>query len=407
MRQIYISRDIENIVKATARQFPALIITGPRQSGKTTLLKHLFSKHHGYVSMDDPGLRLMATEEPCMFFQNYKPPLIIDEIQYAPQLLSYIKMMIDKRRSLAGQFLLTGSQIFPLMARVSESLAGRIAVFNLLSFSLREQFYSAMPHNIELLKEMTLKGGFPEVSLKKDINLEIWFSSYLQTYLERDVRQLRQIGDLSDFQRFLQLLAAFNGQSVNLSNFSRDLGVAVNTIKAWISILEASGQVITVKPFYMNKGKRIIKSPKVYFLDTGLLCYLSGIVSTSQVFRGPLSGQLLETAVLGELVRNFCNCGKLPRIFWWRTSYGEEVDFIVEDRGKLIPIEVKLSAKADSKIIKGLSSFGGLFPGKIDTAYLVNLSTEKMLLGKQIVSLPFFELVNRPLLRTKRHISTL
>ncbi|MEK6728142.1 MAG: ATP-binding protein [Candidatus Omnitrophota bacterium] len=398
MPHSYITRDIEGIVKTSARQFPALIITGPRQSGKTTLLKHLFLKDYTYVAMDAPALRLMAREEPDMFFQNHKPPLIIDEIQYAPELLSHIKIMIDKKRSLAGQFLLTGSQVFPLMAKVSESLAGRIAVFNLLSFSLREQFGSSMPNNIQLLKEKVLKGGFPEVSLKKGINLEVWFSSYLQTYLERDVRQLRQIGDLGDFQRFLQLLAAFNGQAINLSNFSRDLGVAVNTIKAWISILEASGQIITIKPFYMNKGKRIIKSPKVYFLDTGLLCYLSGIVSVPQVFKGPLSGQLLETIVLCEIIRDFHSLGKIPRIFWWRTSYGEEVDFIIEDKGKLIPIEVKLSAKADTKIIKGLSSFCALFSDKIDTAYLVNLASEKLILGKQIVSMPFFELINKPLL---------
>lgn len=397
MLQAYIPRDIEKVVKDSARQFPALIITGPRQSGKTTLLKHLFSKNHNYVSMDDPALRLMAADDPEIFFRNHKPPVIIDEIQYAPELLSHIKILIDKKRSVYGQFLLTGSQVFPLMARVGESLAGRIAVFNLLSFSLGEQFGGVMPYNIELLREKTLKGGFPEASLKKNINLEVWFSSYLQTYLERDVRQLRQIGDLSDFQRFLQLLAAFNGQTLSLSNFSRDLGVAVNTIKAWISILEASGQIVTIKPFYLNKGKRIIKSPKVYFLDTGLLCYLSGVVSGEQVFKGPLSGQLFETLVLGEIIRNFHSRGQAPRIFWWRTSYGEEVDFIVEDRGRLIPIEVKLSAKTDSEIIKGLVSFCRLFPGRIDTAYLLNLSSEKMILHKQIHCLPFFEFVNRHL----------
>lgn len=401
MPQIYIKRDIEAVVKASAKQFPALIITGPRQSGKTTLLKHLFLKNHTYVSMDDPALRLMATEEPWIFFQNYKPPIIIDEIQYTPELLSHIKIMIDKKRDAKGQFLLTGSQVFPLMARVSESLAGRIAVFNLLSFSLHERFPLKLPHGIAIIKEAVLKGGFPEISLKKNSNLEVWFSSYLQTYLERDVRQLRQIGDLGDFQRFLQLLAAFNGQIINLSNFSRDLGVAVNTIKAWISILEASGQVLTIKPFYMNKGKRIIKSSKIYFLDTGLLCYLSGIESVSQVFKGPLSGQLLETLVLGEIIRNFHALGKLPRIFWWRTSYGEEVDFIIENKGKLIPIEVKLSAKSDQSVIKSLSSFCGLFADKIDTGYLINLSSERTILGRQMIFLPLFNFVNEPLLRKK------
>lgn len=401
MAQVYFKRDIEAVVKAAAKQFPTLIITGPRQSGKTTLLEHLFSKTHTYVSMDDPALRLMATKEPKLFFMNYKPPLIIDEIQYAPELFSHIKIIIDKKRNLSGQFLLTGSQVFPLMARVSESLAGRIAVFNLLSFSLGERFALKMPQEIDMVKEFILRGGFPDISLRKDADLEVWFSSYLQTYLERDVRQLRQIGDLGDFQRFLQLLAAFNGQIANLSNLSRDLGVAVNTIKAWISILEASGQVILIKPFYMNKGKRIIKSPKIYFLDTGLLCYLSGIESVSQVFKGPLSGQLFETIVLGEIIRNFYSLGKLLRIFWWRTSNGEEVDFIVEDKGKLIPIEVKLTAKSDSRVIKALSSFCALFSDKVDTGYLINLSTEKLSLSKHITSLPFFDLVNSSLLSKK------
>lgn len=398
METVYLNRDIEAVVKACAKQFPALIVTGPRQSGKTTLLQHLFAKDYARVSMDNPALRLMAVEEPDIFFKNHQPPMIIDEIQYTPELLSHIKIMIDKKRHLPGQFLLTGSQIFPLMARVSESLAGRIAVFNLLSFSLRERLCPKMPYEIEILKEAVLTGGFPEVSLKKKINLEVWFSSYLQTYLERDVRQLRQIGDLGDFQRFLQLLAAFNGQTVQLSNFSRDLGVAVNTIKAWLSILEASGQVITIKPFYLNKGKRIIKNSKVYFLDTGLLCYLSGIVSVSQVFKGPFSGQLFETIVLGEIIRNFHNLGKMPRVFWWRTSYGEEVDFIVEDKGKLIPIEVKLTGKADPNVIKGLSAFCKLFSGKIDAAYLINLAAEKVILGKQTTALPFYDFVNTPLI---------
>ncbi|MBU2102162.1 MAG: ATP-binding protein, partial [Candidatus Omnitrophica bacterium] len=328
----YVTRDIEPIIKTAAAQFPSIILTGPRQSGKTTLLQHLFSKKYTYVSMDDPASRLMATDEPVLFFQNYKPPVIIDEIQYAPKLLSYIKIMIDKKRNVAGQFLLTGSQLFPLMAHVSESLAGRIAVFNLLSFSFSELSGRAVPHDMQALKHLVLRGGFPEVNIRKNINLELWFSGYLQTYLERDVRQLRQIGDLADFQRFLQLLAAFNGQVMNLSSFSRDLGVAVNTVKAWVSVLEASGQIVTIKPFYANKGKRIIKSPKIYFLDTGLWCYLSGVVSSAQVFKGSLSGQLLETVVLGEIMRSFHARGKIPRIFWWRTSYGEEVDFIIEDK---------------------------------------------------------------------------
>jgi len=392
----YAARDIERILKQAVKQFPSVIVTGPRQSGKTTLLKHLFSKSHNYVSLDNPDLRLMATKEPALFFENFAPPLIIDEIQYAPQLFPYIKIIIDKSREAKGQFLLTGSQIFPLMAKVGESLAGRIAVFTLLSLSFKEQFVRDIARNlrdIEGLKNRILVGGFPEPALAQRVNTELWFASYLQTYLERDVRQLRQIGDLGDFQRFLQLLAAFNGQTINFSILSRDLGIAVNTIKAWFSVLEASGQIISLKPFYLNKGKRIIKSPKVYFLDTGLLCYLSGISSKKQIFKGPLSGQMLETAVIGEVVRNFYNQGKIPRIFWWRTAHGDEVDFIIEDKGKIIPVEVKLSANINSNMAKGLSSFCKLFYEKIDKAFLINLSKEKLAIQKKIVAIPFTEFI--------------
>jgi predicted AAA+ superfamily ATPase len=391
----YIKRDIEAIFETAVRQFPSVIVTGPRQSGKTTLLQHLFGMSHNYVTMDNPSIRLMATREPELFFENHKPPLIIDEIQYTPQLFSYIKILIDKQRTKNGQFLLTGSQLFPLMAKASDSLAGRIATLTLLPLSIREQFPANTALSIDLIKKIGLNGGFPEIAVKKDLNLELWFMSYLQTYLERDVRQLRQIGDLGDFQKFLELMAAFNGQVLNLSSISRDLGVAVNTVKAWISIVEASNQVISIKPFYLNKGKRLIKSPKVYFMDSGLLCYLSGISHTQQVFKGPLSGQLFETIVLSEVIKSFWNKGKIPKIFWWRTSYGEEVDFIIEDKNRIIPVEVKLSSKANTEMVKGLKTFCKLFSDKIDKAFLVNLSGERVILDKKITAIPFSEFVNQ------------
>jgi len=387
----YVSRDIEKILMSSVKMFPSVIVTGPRQSGKTTLLKHLFSKTHSYVSMDNPDLRLMAINETELFFKNYKPPIIIDEVQYVPQIFSYIKMLIDKDRHEFGQFILTGSQLFPLMANVGESLAGRIGVFTLLPFSIEEQINKNKPFNNDMLKRFTLRGGFPEVTLNKAINPELWFAGYLQTYLERDVRQLRQIGSLVDFQRFLQLIAAFNGQAVNLSSLSRDLGVAINTIKAWLSVLEASSQIILIKPFYLNKGKRIIKSPKIYFLDTGLLCYLSGISSINQIFKGPLSGQLFETVVIGEIVKRFYNNGKIPKIYWWRTSYGEEVDFVIEDKGKITPIEVKLSANINMEMAKGLINFYNLFSDKIERGFLINLSQDKIKFNDKIESISFID----------------
>ncbi|MFH1227257.1 MAG: ATP-binding protein [Planctomycetota bacterium] len=389
---MYIRRDIEDTLKKAAKQFPALIVAGPRQSGKTTLLRHLFAASHRYVSMDNPDTRLMASQDPAFFLENYPPPLIIDEVQYAPGIFPYLKELIDKKRNARGQFLLTGSQSFPLMARVTESLAGRMAVFNLLGLSLAEQFTDGPRMPLASLKKRVLNGSFPEIATKSGLNSQWWFAGYLQTYLERDLRQLRQVGDLTDFQRFLQLLAAFNGQIMNLSGLSRDLGVAVNTVKGWISILEASGQIVSIKPFYMNRGKRIIKSPKIYFLDTGLLCYLNGLTSPAQVFKGMASGQLFETLVLGEIIRTFYNKGVVPRIFWWRTSNGEEVDFVIEHRARVIPIEVKLSSRATPQMARSLASFIRLFAEKIDRGILLTLLSQPLKLDKKITALPFGEL---------------
>lgn len=387
----YLVRDCEKALVRASGQFPALIITGPRQSGKTTLFKHLFGKTHTYISLDDPNIRLMAIDDPGLFLKNYPPPVVIDEIQYAPGLFSFIKIMIDKNRDAAGQFLLTGSQSFPLMQNVADSLAGRIAVFTLLSFSLRERLHAGEALGLLPLKKEILRGGFPDLFVHEALDSSLWFASYLQTYLERDVREVRKVGDLTDFQRFLELLAAFNGQVLNLSGMSRDLGVAVNTVKSWLSVLEASHQVMLVKPFYMNKGKRIIKSPKVYFLDTGLLCHLNGLSEPAQVFKGAASGQLFETVVLGEIVRQFYATGKIPRIYYWRTSHGEEVDFIVEDAGKLLPIEVKAGAKAAPEAVGELVRFSALFAPRVKEPILVNLSDSELLLGGGVKVRPFRE----------------
>ena len=279
------------------------------------------------------------------------------------------------------------------MAKVSESLAGRIAVFTLLSFSLKEQLRGKASLTPDAFTKTLLRGGFPEIVVNKDLDIKLWFSGYLQTYLERDVRQFRQIGDLMDFQRFLELLAARNGQVLHLSGLSRDLGVAVNTIKAWISVLEACNQIALIKPFYKNKGKRIIKSPKLYFLDTGFLCYLAGISHKEQVFKAPLAGQMFESAVIGEIIRSFCNRGEIPRVFWWRTSYGEEVDFIIEREGKIIPLEVKMTSRANKDLARGLFSFSKLFADDIKKSILINLSDKKMLLGDRVEAQPFSQFI--------------
>ncbi|RKY52195.1 MAG: GTP-binding protein, partial [Candidatus Neomarinimicrobiota bacterium] len=394
MAHIYLNRRIETAIRKASSQFPSLIVTGPRQSGKTTLLVHLFGETHGYVSLDDPDILMLANREPKLFLENYPPPVIIDEIQYAPGLFIYLKMAIDKNRSQKGQFLLTGSQSFPLMASLSESLAGRIAVFTLLTFSIQEQIRNSQELNFANLREIILRGGYPELVVSKELDARLWFSSYLQTYLERDVRNLRQIGDLLDFQRFLELLASINGRILNLSELSRDLGVAVNTIKAWISVLEASHQLILIKPYYKNKGKRIIKSPKIYFLDTGFLCYLSGITHKEQVLKGPLGGSLFETIVVGQIIRHFYNNGEVPRIYWWRTSTGSEVDFIVEKEGKIIPIEVKMTSNVRKELARGLYQFIDLFKDEVEQGYLVTISGDSLKLHEKIKAQPFNEFID-------------
>lgn len=403
----YIKRDIEAAIKKIVREFPAVILTGPRQSGKTTLLKHLFSRSYRYVSLDDPDARILANDDPRLFLANHPPPVIIDEIQNAPSLLPLIKLHIDEHRHKKGLFLLTGSQHFSLMSNISESLAGRIAMLHLLSLSFKERYIhtgrpktnlftiqgkSSAPINIEKLKYNVLRGGFPELIDDKKRDSEIWFSSYLQTYVERDVRQIRQIGSLADFQRFMYLCASLNGQVINLSDISKRLGIAVNTVKEWLSILESSNQIMLLRPFHTNKGKRLIKSPKLYFFDTGLLCYLNGLTTTQQIFKGFGSGALFETIVLGEIVRHYYNRAKIPRCYFWRTSYGEEVDFIIEEGTKLIPIEVKMSSLARKEITYSVDSFIKLFSIDVEQGYIINLGTS-LINFKNITILPFNKLI--------------
>ena len=355
----YIERAMEPVLRRAVAEFPALILTGPRQAGKTTLLKHLFEEDYEYLSLQLPDVRAAAQADPRTFLARFPPPVIYDEVQYAPELLSYVKERIDQDRSRPGQFILTGSQNLLLMEKVSESLAGRAAVFRLLPLSRREAHgrprapfpweakegsgIGVLPSPDALWGEF-LRGSYPELVANPGRDEALWHSSYLQTYLERDVRTLRQVGDLTQFQSFLRALAARTGQLLNLSELSRDLGVAVNTAKAWLSVLEATHQVIILRPYFANVGKRLVKTPKVYFTDVGTLCQLTGLSDPNHAAAGPMAGPILETAVLSEIVKTLWNRGSEPEVYFWRTSAGEEVDLLVQASGTLIPIEVKLSA---------------------------------------------------------------
>ncbi len=289
----YITRQIEPRIKKYASQFPAVLLTGPRQSGKSTTLKKIFGRTHKIISFDDPLLRERSLTDPHLFLENLPDRVVFDEIQYAPQILSYLKINIDRRRQERGIYILTGSQQFSLMKGLTETLAGRVGVLTLLPFNYQE-IQTVQRKSEPLFINACLRGSFPEIVAHPKIDASAWYSSYLTTYLERDIRSIYNIGSLREFQRFMQLLASRCSQILNLSNLANDLGVAVNTVKNWISVLEASQIIYLLSPYYQNMGKRISRNPKVYFLDCGLVCYLTGIATKGHLLNGPMAGALFE-----------------------------------------------------------------------------------------------------------------
>lgn len=401
----YITRTLQETVRKAAAEFPAIVLTGPRQSGKTTLLKHLFGERYQYVSLEPPDVRAAATADPRGFLAFYKPPVIFDEIQYAPVLLPYIKELIDQDRSASGRFLLTGSQNLLMHEQVTESLAGRAAILRLLPLSCREilgqptrvlhwdiqsfmQRYRRKPEHADWWP-IFLRGSYPELWANPQRDAWLWHSSYIQTYLERDVRGLRHVGDLTEFQSFLRALAARSGQLLNLSDISRDLGIAVNTVKQWLSILEATFQVIILRPWHKNLNKRLVKTPKVYFTDTGTLCHLVGLKDPAHAMAGPMGGAIFETAVVTEIYKTMWHWGIEPRLYFWRTSQGEEVDLVIESGTQLIPIEVKLSATPRPEMGRGIESFQAEYGDIVQTGYVVHPGDTLTPLIPEVIALPF------------------
>lgn len=354
----YITRDIEIRLEQLLASSPCVAVTGPRQAGKSTLLRHCLPGYT-YVTLDDPFYREQAHSDPLFFLDSLGEQAIIDEIQLAPSLLSYVKIRVDKRRSVKGQYVFTGSQQFGLIKNLSDSLAGRIALLELLPLSMAEkQRYLPFTDAVGLFSHAALIGCYPELVVDEAVDLPSWYSSYLQTYLERDIRTLYNIGDLRDFQRFVRLLAARCGQQLNMSDFSRDLGVSVPTVKSWLSILEASRVVYLLPPYYTNLGKRITKAPKVYFIDIGLACNLAGIRDEAHLFNGPMAGHLFENFCIQETVKFYLGKGVQPPLYYLRTGNGLEVDLLIEpSAGVLIPVEIKLSKTPASQQARTLTSF--------------------------------------------------
>jgi hypothetical protein len=345
-----IARQIVPLLHSALRGFPAVVVTGPRRSGKTTLLRAAAPRAQ-YVLLEDPDIQDRVRNDPRAFLEGLRPPVIFDEIQNTPQLLDYIRTLVDAHPRRMGQWLFTGSQEAPLMQGITESMAGRAAILQLLPFSLAET-----------PKVEPRLGGFPEVVLHPR-NRELWFASYLQTYIERDVRVISSLRDLPTFRRFLALLASRHGQMLNRSDLAAPLGVSVPTISEWIRILEITGQIILVPPYFENFGKRLVKSPKIYWCDTGLACHLLGIQSQAELDRSPFLGSIIEGFIAAEILKSQINHGRRKELYYFRDQQGLEVDFLVpQPNARFWLVEAKASKTVDARMaapMLALSSASG------------------------------------------------
>ena len=367
---IYIARNLEKVVLEVTKEYPVVLVTGPRQVGKTTMLQKLMEgTDRNYVSLDDLNERNLAKTDPEMFLQLHKPPILIDEVQYAPELFVYIKIHVDKYHN-AGDFWLIGSQVFKLMSGIQESLTGRVAVLSLTSLSQAEICGGEMqPFTLDIeemsarRKERTkadtgvifdriFRGSMPAIVSEKNSNSQIFYSSYLTTYIERDVRELSDAIDSLKFLHFITAVAARCGQILNIAEIARDADINQKQAKSWLGVLETLGLIFYLHPYSNNMLKRLVKTPKLYFYDTGLVCYLTKWSSAETLQSGAMNGAILENYVVAEIRKTYLNCGKDPYMYYYRDKDAREIDIILEHDGVLNPIEIKKSANPGSELIK-------------------------------------------------------
>ncbi len=402
---VYIPRYIENTLNRLIKSFKVVYLGGPRQVGKTTLLLHLAKKRHvTYVSLDDIQLRELAQRDPELFISQYSLPLFIDEVQYAPQLFPVIKTIVDKSEK-TGQFWLTGSQRFSLIKNIQETLSGRVGILDLLGFSLgeikrwkmkKEAFYPERTFNnhtftLQDLWKTIFRGSFPVLWQKKDTLLNLFFSSYIQTYLDRDLQNIFGVSKIGQFHTFLRLCAARTGQILNYSELARDAGISVQTAREWISILEQAYLVYLLQPHYNNFSKRIIKSPKLYFLDTGLAAYLTRWFSPETLSNGAMNGAFFETWVVSEIVKSYIFRGQEAPLYYFRDKEGHEIDLLIERSQKIYPIEIKHSLRITNFDLKNIEYFKKR-QKNAGLAAIITPSSKEYFIAKSIKIIPAYSL---------------
>ena len=386
MKRTYIHRQIEPLLLKAAKQFPAIVLTGPRQTGKSTLLQHIFPDHH-YVTLDDPVVRKICMDDPAIFLETTPAPCVIDEVQYVPDILFHIKIQIDKKRDLSGQYILTGSQIFPLMKGLTESLAGRIAIFELQGLSLDE--LPEKDRNIPDFFKRIFTGTYPDPLIHK-VDRSLFYSSYIQTYLERDIRQIQNVQDLSQFHNFLELLAGRAGNLLNLSEISKELGISQPTVKRWLSLLENTRIIYLLRPYFKNLNKRIVKSPKLYFMDTGLLSYLLKYPDSITLSSGPANGAVLENYLLSEVIKKKINNNISAELFFYRDSNKNEIDLIIDRGYKQTLCEIKLNKNISKRHYGHLVKLQNLFSNP--ELLIISAYEKEIQFTKEVKNLPLWDI---------------